>query len=281
MSTPPPPGSYAKLLAGEAVEASYDPEAEVAGALRRLQAADVVLTSFDVLRAEVYFVPSSRSLRHAKRYAVPHCPLLQARPPPRGLARSAAGAGRMPGTQLLRPCASSPAPPPPRRPPQVHWWRLVIDEAQMVGPLSAAGTMCERMHAVHRWCVTGAAGRAWVPTRPLPGGCGRALPHAARCLPEVGRGEPLPSRAPAGTPMGAHRDEGADLHALLHTLQHQPFGGAGLGGTRAQRMLPPPAEGPRRGDGDRRRCAGFTARLPRLASPPLHHRRGCLAAHGG
>lgn len=25
----------------------------------------------------------------------------------------------------------------------------------MVGPLSAAGTMCERMHAVHRWCVTG------------------------------------------------------------------------------------------------------------------------------
>lgn len=29
-------------------------------------------------------------------------------------------------------------------------------QAQMVGPLSAAGTMCERMHAVHRWCVTGA-----------------------------------------------------------------------------------------------------------------------------
>lgn len=28
-------------------------------------------------------------------------------------------------------------------------------QAQMVGPLSAAGTMCERMHAVHRWCVTG------------------------------------------------------------------------------------------------------------------------------
>lgn len=27
----------------------------------------------------------------------------------------------------------------------------------MVGPLSAAGTMCERMHAVHRWCVTGKA----------------------------------------------------------------------------------------------------------------------------
>ena len=32
--------------------------------------------------------------------------------------------------------------------------------------------------------------------------------------------------------MGAHRNELADLHALLHTLQHEPFGGgprAGLG----------------------------------------------------
>ena len=38
---------------------------------------------------------------------------------------------------------------------QMHWWRLVVDEAQMVGPLSTAGTMCEQMSAVHRWCVTG------------------------------------------------------------------------------------------------------------------------------
>jgi len=44
---------YARLLAGEEIEASFDAEAEAAAALRRLQAADVVLTSFDVLRAEV------------------------------------------------------------------------------------------------------------------------------------------------------------------------------------------------------------------------------------
>ena len=44
---------YNRLLAGEEVGASYDSEAEVAAALRRLQQADVVLTSFDVLRAEV------------------------------------------------------------------------------------------------------------------------------------------------------------------------------------------------------------------------------------
>jgi len=25
--------------------------------------------------------------------------------------------------------------------------------------------------------------------------------------------------------MGAHRNELTDIHALLHTLQHQPFGG--------------------------------------------------------
>ena len=49
-------------------------------------------------------------------------------------------------------------PPPPRAlrskqacwPPQVHWWRLVVDEAQMVGPLSASGNMVEKMRAVHR-----------------------------------------------------------------------------------------------------------------------------------
>ena len=44
---------YNRLLAGEEVAASFDAEAEVAAALRRLQQADVVLTSFDVLRAEV------------------------------------------------------------------------------------------------------------------------------------------------------------------------------------------------------------------------------------
>lgn len=114
---------------GEEVEAGFDAAAEAAAAARRLQEADVVLTSFDVLRAEVgwggqahafilcqqlrcpnvkafqhrsgmpprqalvpwpsvaaapppppcqvYFMPSTRSFRRPKKYAVPHCPLLQ------------------------------------------------------------------------------------------------------------------------------------------------------------------------------------------------------------
>ena len=44
---------YPLLLAGEYVAPTFDAEAEVAAAMRRLQKADVVLTSFDVLRAEV------------------------------------------------------------------------------------------------------------------------------------------------------------------------------------------------------------------------------------
>lgn len=131
---------------GEEAEADFDAAAEAEAAARRLREADVVLTSFDVLRAEVgraggaaaghfdhqplsstgvlqvvrplpglaakpahslpvpaaltlpplptalqppacprpapqpgqvYFVPSARSLRRPKKYAVPHCPLLQ------------------------------------------------------------------------------------------------------------------------------------------------------------------------------------------------------------
>ena len=65
--------------AGEDIEPSFDAAAEAQAALRRLQHADVVLTSFDVLRAEVNFVPNTRSFRRPKKYAVPHCPLLQVR----------------------------------------------------------------------------------------------------------------------------------------------------------------------------------------------------------
>ena len=45
--------------------------------VRRLAAADVVLTSFDVLQADVHYAPTSRRLRHAKRYTVPTGPLEQ------------------------------------------------------------------------------------------------------------------------------------------------------------------------------------------------------------
>ncbi|KAL6782339.1 hypothetical protein ACKKBG_A06415 [Auxenochlorella protothecoides x Auxenochlorella symbiontica] len=108
---------YSRLAAGEAPWPSFSPEAEAGEAAAKLRAADVVLTTFEVLKQEVHYSPDNKllgSLRYAKRYHVPVCPLLQ-----------------------------------------IRWWRLVVDEAQMVGPLSAAGAMVERMSAAHRWCVTG------------------------------------------------------------------------------------------------------------------------------
>jgi hypothetical protein len=162
--------------------------------------------------AQVYYSPNDRitALRHAKRYAIPTCPLLQvsclaALPAPvlvRSLhltslahspypspARDSCWESCLPLAQApweleylccLLLCAfrcfpecltlrlpSSPAcprllcprPPPPPPPPasmpsfnvQVSWWRVVVDEAQLVGPLSASGAMVEKMHAVHRW----------------------------------------------------------------------------------------------------------------------------------
>ena len=82
--------------------------------------ADVVLTTYQVLRREVHYAGDfgercGRVLRHAKRYAVPTCPLLA--------------------------CG---------------WWRVVLDEAQMVeGTTTATATMALRLRARHRWCVTG------------------------------------------------------------------------------------------------------------------------------
>ena len=150
------------------------------------------LSATALCRPQVYFVPptaASRSLRHPKKYAVPHCPLLQVRAHACVCARSSDRCGGQ-AAQLQRletGALSSTAPSflshlispllhtrtrththtrtrtrthtlTSAAPPQMHWWRLVVDEAQMVGPLSTAGTMCERMSAVHRWCVTGGAG---------------------------------------------------------------------------------------------------------------------------
>lgn len=111
----------------------------------------------------------------------------------------------------------------------------------MVGPLSAAGTMAERMNAVHRWCVTGGLPWPWhacvagesVMDGRLPS------PHLFLQLdPAQLAGSPFNSAmrgihappCPAGTPMGAHKNELTDIHALLSTLQHQPFAGGGMRG---------------------------------------------------
>ncbi|KAK9061003.1 hypothetical protein SSX86_018183 [Deinandra increscens subsp. villosa] len=39
---------------------------------------------------------------------------------------------------------------------RIFWWRLCLDEAQMVeGNTTAATEMAMRLHAMHRWCITG------------------------------------------------------------------------------------------------------------------------------
>jgi E3 ubiquitin-protein ligase SHPRH len=38
----------------------------------------------------------------------------------------------------------------------VNWWRVCIDEAQIVeSAAGAAAQMCARLNAINRWCVTG------------------------------------------------------------------------------------------------------------------------------
>jgi E3 ubiquitin-protein ligase SHPRH len=82
-----------------------------------LAAADVVLTTFDVLRKDIAFevgAPSGRSSRHSKYPVFP--------------------------TPLTR----------------LTWWRVVIDEAQMIeGSSSKAAQMANHLHMENRWCVTG------------------------------------------------------------------------------------------------------------------------------
>ena len=84
-----------------------------------LAAADVVLTTYDVLRGDLHHDPlgdaGARASRHVKRYSVIPTPL----------------------TRLT-------------------WWRVVLDEAQMVeSSTAAAAAMARMVPAVHRWAVTG------------------------------------------------------------------------------------------------------------------------------
>ncbi|GAX82125.1 hypothetical protein CEUSTIGMA_g9553.t1 [Chlamydomonas eustigma] len=84
-----------------------------------LAASDVVLTTYDVLRADVSRQPDldehGRSLRRSKKYEVLPTPLTR-----------------------------------------LKWWRVVLDEAQMVeSGTAAAAKMALKLSTVHRWCVTG------------------------------------------------------------------------------------------------------------------------------
>ncbi|KAK9810177.1 hypothetical protein WJX72_006177 [[Myrmecia] bisecta] len=84
-----------------------------------LAAADIVLTTYDVLRRDVHHQPDpqhdQRTLRRRKKYEVVPTPLTR-----------------------------------------LHWWRVCLDEAQMVESSTAkAAEMAVRLPAEHRWCVTG------------------------------------------------------------------------------------------------------------------------------
>ena len=61
---------------------SFDPQQEASDAVQQLLEADVVLTSYEVLRQEVHYSPEGarlHSLRRAKKYVVPESPLLSVR----------------------------------------------------------------------------------------------------------------------------------------------------------------------------------------------------------
>uniref|UniRef100_A0A8R1U2N9 RING-type domain-containing protein n=1 Tax=Onchocerca volvulus TaxID=6282 RepID=A0A8R1U2N9_ONCVO len=79
---------------------------------------DVVICSFETLRKEVYFV-EARPRLDSLRHGKRH---------------------RIAPTPLLA----------------IEWWRICIDEAQMVeSTLSSVALMCDDLKAVNRWCVTG------------------------------------------------------------------------------------------------------------------------------
>ena len=70
-----------QVSSGEALP-SFDPQQEACAAVKQLLDADVVLTSYEVLRQEVHYSPEGarlHSLRRAKKYAVPESPLLSVR----------------------------------------------------------------------------------------------------------------------------------------------------------------------------------------------------------
>ncbi|KAI8498455.1 hypothetical protein Bbelb_236570 [Branchiostoma belcheri] len=107
---------------------------------------DIVITTYDVLRLELNYVdiPHSNSsegrrFRHQKRYMAVPSPLLSIQ----------SSEGRRFRHQKRYMAVPSPL-------PSVEWWRVCLDEAQMVECTTAkAAEMALRLSAVNRWCVTG------------------------------------------------------------------------------------------------------------------------------
>ena len=89
----------------------------------RLACADIVLTTYDVLRKDLYHDDAKGRI---------------------GSSRAAANEyGSYRGKPIPSPLT------------RVDWWRVVLDEAQMVEGLSNATKMARRLRAHIRWCVTG------------------------------------------------------------------------------------------------------------------------------
>ncbi|KAL4857890.1 E3 ubiquitin-protein ligase [Chlorella vulgaris] len=114
------PGSM-KLLIYEGQQQPRPGEPSRIITAAELAAADIVLTTYEVLRRDVhlssdeYASAAARTLRGRKKYHIMPTPLTRLR-----------------------------------------WWRVCLDEAQMVESSTAkAAKMAMQLEAVHRWCVTG------------------------------------------------------------------------------------------------------------------------------
>lgn len=108
----------AHLEAAAVSESALSPSSQYSASLRDLLAADVVITTYDVLQAQLHCAPGGAgkySFRQEKRYALPASPLLQ-----------------------------------------LHWHRVVLDEAQYVKSSTCGpARMAARVSATHRWAVSG------------------------------------------------------------------------------------------------------------------------------
>ena len=107
---------YMRMQAGD-MEPVVDMDQLAQELAESFSKADVVITSFDVLQREVHY-----DSNHNRRRQLRH--------PKRYV---------VPDSPLLR----------------IKWHRVIVDEAQMVGPFSNAGEMMERIRSRHRWCVSG------------------------------------------------------------------------------------------------------------------------------